>query len=684
MSKLPGSHVLAAVLIILTATAILAWRSMPNVPFTAGLPGEKQAGENEPNSARAEENPEQILSAAREAGANELGLVPILVYHMIGEQEGRWTRTPANFRQDLQELYNRGFVLVPLDDYFTGDMDLPAGKSPAVITFDDSTPGQFRLLEKEGKQEVDPECAVGILRSFGERHPDFGTAATFFINARPFGQPALWQKKLQLLDEWGFEIGNHTYNHQNLKGLSPDRVTEEIARLQEHIQEAIPGYRPRSFAIVQDGLPEPYGSVIKGQMGETEYEHLGVVWWAWSAAHSPFHKEYDRSRVQRIQVFDDNGTSSLVNWLERISATKYVSDGRPETLAIPEGWQEVAGDNHGKEMVIYRPDVPGRDPGLESQTSRAKGMHVTFMWASGRDRWKGILELADKTQMNTVQLDVKDESGRIGYISEVALARETGAGQNILPIRDLLKELKAQKIYSIARIVIFRDPFLARQKPQYMVREKNGAPLMKGVWVDPYNKEIWDYNIELAEEAYALGFNEVQFDYIRFPEGLAARTAIYEARDGRHRVDVIADFLRYARDRLGWNKIMSATVFGFAGFAEDDMGIGQRPERMAPFVDYLSPMAYPSHYSPGNYNFTNPNAHPYEVVDGTIKDFRELTGATGCQIRPWLQAFTMGAPSYGRNEIQAQIKAAEHNGINTWLLWNAGVQYKEENIIPSG
>lgn len=682
MPTTPRGYLLLAVIVILAISGVLAWRSLPEVPFTAGPPDGTRPGAKEPATAQAGETPEQVRAAAREAGANELGLVPVLVYHMIDEQEGRWTRTPDNFRRDLQELYDRGYVLVPLEDYLTGNMDVPAGKSPAVITFDDSTAGQFRLLEKDGELVVDPDSAVGILREFAAEHPGFGHYATFFINAFPFGQSELWQKKLQMLHEWGFEIGNHTYGHQNLKGLAPEQVADQIARLQEHVQEAVPGYQPRSFAIVQDGLPEPCEPVLKGQIGETEYAHYGVVWWAWSAARSPYHRKFDPARVQRIQVFDDNGTSSLVNWLERISNTRYVSDGRLDTLALPEGWQEEIAENHDKEVVVYQPTEPVRSPETERQASEARGMHITFSWASDRDRWEKVLELVDKTQMNTVQLDIKDESGRIGYNSEVELARATGAGRNMLPIRDMLKELKERGIYSVGRIVIFRDPFLAQQRPDLMVRESNGTPLMKGVWVDPYNQEIWDYNISLAREAYELGFDEVQFDYIRFPEGLAAKTAIYGAKDDRHRVEVIADFLRYAREQLGWDKMLSATVFGFAGFAVDDMGIGQRPERMAPFVDYLSPMVYPSHYSRGNYGFTNPNAHPLEVVDGSIKDFLKLFEATGCGQRPWLQAFSMGSPPYGRNEIRAQIKATEQNGIDTWLLWNPGCNYKAENIVP--
>lgn len=678
MPKNVKSILISVSIFAVAVIAIFAWRSLPDVPFTAS-----PTGNGSQDKAEAQEDPEKQRLAASEVGANELGLVPILIYHYIGEKEGRWTRTPENFRQDLQELYNRDYVLVPLNDYLSGNIDIPAGKSPVVITFDDSTVGHFRLLEKaDGETAVDPDCAVGILRSFAEEHPGFGHVATFFVNAEPFGQTQYWKKKLQLLNEWGFEIGNHTFGHKNLQGLSAEKVAEQIVSLQQHIQEALPDYTPQSFAIVQDGIPESYDSLFNGQFNGVTYKHNGVLMWAWSAARSPLHKEFDPGHIQRIQVFQDNGQSSLVNWLERISAKRYISDGNNKTVAIPEGWQEVLKENHGKNLVVYQPEQTQRTPEKEKQAQQARGVHVTFSYASSLDRWSKILQLTEHAQLNTVQLDIKDESGRIGYLSEVKMAQEIGSGRDMMPIREMLDQLRDLGIYSVGRIVIFRDPFLAQKKPEYMVRDKNGNPLGGGVWVDTYNKEVWDYNIALAEEAYNLGFDEVQFDYIRFPEGLAARTAIYGAADSRDKVDVVADFLSSARNKLGWNRILSATVFGFTGYASDDLGIGQRPEHMAPFIDYLSPMVYPSHYSRGNYGFDNPNAHPYEVVDGSLKDFQELIESTGCGMRPWLQSFTMGYPAYGRNQIRAQIDATEDNGFKTWLLWNPGVYYKVENIVP--
>ncbi|MEW6572384.1 MAG: putative glycoside hydrolase [Bacillota bacterium] len=646
----------------------------------------EQNASRPPGSAVAAPKPtlDELRKQARAVKANELGQVPILVYHLIGSKEERWTRTPENLRKDLAELNRRGYVTVSLTDYLTGNINIPAGKSPAVLTFDDSTPGHFRLIEKNGELTVDPNCAVGILRDFAKQHPGFGNAATFFINARPFcgeqGQEKYWQKKLQMLVEWGFEIGNHTMHHLNLKNQPPQKIRQEIAGLQALIQQAVPGYTPSAFAIVQDGLPQPYDTVVQGTYNGTTYHHSGVVWWAWSAARSPYHKEFDPLRLQRIQVFQDHGVSSLTTWLDRIEPTRYVSDGNPGTIAFPQGWEQVLVEKQNAKVITYQAEKSERTPEREQQALNAKGVHVTFSWASSQERWRQVIDLVKATGLNTIQLDVKDESGRIGYLSEVQLSRDIGAAQNYLKIRDLLRELRAEGIYSVARIVVIRDPVLAKKRPDLMVRTASGYPLSGGVWVNPCSREVWDYNIALAKEAYALGFDEVQFDYLRFPEGTNAWTSVYPGMGNRHRTDVITGFVRYAREQIGWEKWLSVAVFGFMGYAKDDQKIGQRPERLAPFLDFLSPMAYPSHYSPGNYGFSNPNAHPYEVVDGTLSDFEKLIDTSGCRLRPWLQAFTLGPPPFGPAEIKAQMKATVKHGIQTWLLWNPCVIYRPEAL----
>ncbi|NLI12059.1 putative glycoside hydrolase [Pelotomaculum propionicicum] len=321
---------------------------------------------------------------------------------------------------------------------------------------------------------------------------------------------------------------------------------------------------------------------------------------------------------------------------------------------------------------------------LKEQSAQARGVHVSFGRAASDSGWQEMLALIDSAGLNAMQLDVKDESGQVGYATQVKLAGATGAGLGVLPIRERLQDLKDRGIYSIARIVVFRDPLLAQKRPDLMVRTAGGSPLAGGTWVDPYSKEVQDYNLELAVEAYQLGFDEVQFDYIRFPEGRAAQTAVYNCKaadDSRTRVDVIAGYLSEVRSAITRDRLFSATVFGYMSIAEDDQGIGQRPERMAPYVDYLSPMSYPSHYGPGNYGFENPNAHPYEVIDASLKGFQTLVEPSGCRLRPWLQAFSWSQPPYGRNEIRAQINATEDNNIKTWLLWNEDVSYNSDEIV---
>ncbi len=623
---------------------------------------------------------------AVDVGANELGTVPILVYHLIGENEGRWTRTPDNFRKDLQELYDRDYILVPLSDYLTGAIDIPQGKSPAIITFDDSTSGHFRLLENEGELIVDPDCAVGILKEFGENHPEFGNVATFYINGYPFsaeeGQRQYWKKKLQLLDEWGFEIGNHTFTHRNLGDLSPKDVQTEISALKAHVQEALPNYEMKSFAIVQDGVPNPYDTLIKGESNGVPYQHDGVVRWAWRDAFSPFNNDFDPYKIERIQVFDDDGKSSLTMWLDRIDQRRYISDGNIDIISFPKDWADQIGKEYKKDIYIYSQDDLKRTPEKEKQASQSKGIHVTYYAASSPETWNKFLQLIEETPLNTVQLDLKDESGYMGHRSTVELAQEIGASKNFLPVEELVADLKDRGIYSIARIVVFRDPVLAKEMPEYMVKSKNGTPLDGGVWVNPRSKDVWEYNIELAKEAYKMGFDEVQFDYIRFPEGRAAWEADYGSEIPESQVDVITGFLENAREELGWDKRLSAAVFGFIGFAVDDLKIGQRAEKMGPYLDYMSPMVYPSHFGPGNYGLINPNAYPYEIIEKSMIDFQRLLAPTGSELRPWLQAFTMGSPRYGRDEIRAQIEATENQDIDSWILWNAGAFYNKEHIVP--
>ncbi len=323
-----------------------------------------------------------------------------------------------------------------------------------------------------------------------------------------------------------------------------------------------------------------------------------------------------------------------------------------------------------------------------------RGLYVNA-WAAGSSRkMANLMALADTTEINSFVIDVKDVSGYVSYRTGVALARQIGADRDIRirDIRGLLDQLRARGIYPIARIVVFKDPLLARKKPEWSIQADTGGIWVDHngeLWVDAFNREIWDYAIALAREAVLLGFSEVQWDYVRFPDvpRRYMETAVYPMRQGRTREDAIREFLRYSREQLSDLGVpVTADVFGLTTSAGSDMGIGQRWDKMVDVTDVLLPMVYPSHYGKGSYGIPIPNADPYQTVkvalDYAVERSSGVPGAAA--IRPWLQDFTMGWPSYGAAEVRAQIKATYDAGIYEWILWNPGSNYTAAALAPKG
>lgn len=283
-------------------------------------------------------------AAAQPAPSNELGRVMILEYHKIDYPEERWTRTPENFRHDLETLYARGYRLLALNDLLDGRIALPAGTTPVVLTFDDSSPGQFRYLERNGTVEIDPKSAVGILESFGAEHPDFGRAATFFVlpgASRPnrlFDQPEYEGRKLQFLVARGYEIGNHTLWHANLGKYDETTVRGQVAEAQVWIQRHVPGYRPRTLALPHGVYPRELGWVLQGAAKGTAYSHDAILMVAGGPAPSPFSRAFDPTHLPRIQGLE----RELAHWLayfDRHPEERFVSDGNPATVTLPGKWR---------------------------------------------------------------------------------------------------------------------------------------------------------------------------------------------------------------------------------------------------------------------------------------------------------------------------------------------------------
>ncbi len=322
-----------------------------------------------------------------------------------------------------------------------------------------------------------------------------------------------------------------------------------------------------------------------------------------------------------------------------------------------------------------------------------RGLYVNRWAALGQRVWQ-LVDVAKRTEVNALVIDVKDDRGYLLYRSAVPLARAVGADKvNPMPasrVRALLDTMRAHGIYPIARIVVAKDPLLANARRDWSVRRRDdGKPWLDAhgnPWLDPHQRGVWAYAADLAEEAVRLGFSEVQFDYVRFPD---ERRLVSEARfplaNGRRRDEVIRDQLGYLRARLApLGAPMAIDVFGATTTIDNDMGIGQTWEQFADQADVILPMTYPSHYPRGSYGIARPNAEPYAVLDHALNGARVRNRAVkhAGQIVPWYQDFTMGAPRYGVPQLRAQMQAGYDNGMFSWMLWNAGSRYTVQALRP--
>ena len=292
---------------------------------------------------------------------NELGRIMILEYHQIEEPESRWARTPENFRRDLERLREGGYRLVGLGDLLDGRIALPAGTSPVVITFDDSSPGQLRFVERDGKVEVDPNSAVGILEAFSRQHPEFGKTTTFYVLPgakqphKLFGQPEYEKAKLEYLAGRGFEIGNHTLWHANLSKYPEATVKTQIAQAQQWIHRHVPGYRLRTLALPMGAYPRDPSWAIRGSADGVSYQHDAILMVAGGAAPSPFSRRFDPYRLPRIQALE----SELSFWLRYFvqhPEERFVSDGDSQVVTIPRARRSELREGAAKRFRILGDD----------------------------------------------------------------------------------------------------------------------------------------------------------------------------------------------------------------------------------------------------------------------------------------------------------------------------------------
>jgi hypothetical protein len=362
-------------------------------------------------------------------------------------------------------------------------------------------------------------------------------------------------------------------------------------------------------------------------------------------------------------------------------ATRTNRDGR-FALQSNGAWVGVRAAGYSRERVPAASEIQ-----IALTRFAARGLYLSF-WGIGSELLRtGVLETVAKAHLNAVVIDIKGDRGFISHPTHSALGLQAGAN-GIITIRDphaLLSDLHRRGLYVIARIVVFKDDPVARSQPNLAVKTVQGKLFVDGeslAWTDPFNRTVWDYNIELAIEAAKEGFDEIQFDYIRFPDRKGLESSKPNTETNRRKA--IVDFLAEARKRLlPYNVFLSADNFGYVCWNLDDTGIGQCFADIGPVVDYISPMLYPSSFKFGIPGLRNPLNDPYRIVFASLERAKQRTGFPAVTFRPWLQAFDDYAfdhRKFGKLQLEQQIKAAQDAGADGWLLWDPRNRYFTEAL----
>jgi hypothetical protein len=360
--------------------------------------------------------------------------------------------------------------------------------------------------------------------------------------------------------------------------------------------------------------------------------------------------------------------------------------------------QLVQASLDAKNAIVQTVPAEGVDPlsptnkqDPQKDAPKIKGIYATAHSAGG-SRLNTLVKLMDDTELNSMVIDVKDDWGYITWETGNPELDAMGTTQKIIgDMPKLMNTLNEHNIYSIARIVVFKDTILAKKKPEYSFLNPDGSLWGNGKsnpdsFVNPYMKEVWDYNIAVAKEAVKAGFKEIQFDYVRFPEGFEKRADVLKyTKDDRSRIEAVAAFVKYAKEQLQPLGVrVSVDIFGYAASVPAAEGIGQDFEKISQNVDVICPMIYPSHYSTGWFGSKVPDAAPYTTINGAMVDTHkklETIDKKGLKpvVRPWIQDFTAswvpGYIKYGKHEVEEQVRALKDNGIDEFLLWNANNNY---------
>lgn len=389
-------------------------------------------------------------------------------------------------------------------------------------------------------------------------------------------------------------------------------------------------------------------------------------------------------------IFGKRNAHTLVFFIIVIIAFGFIH----KNVATTKAYEPPPPGDYVQDAHMVQPPSDFRDMRIPV---KAKGIYLTGYTAGGK-RFYDLLDLVNRTELNAMVIDVKNDDGLVTYKTRNEMALSVGANR-IVQIKDIEKrmaDLKKNGVYAIARIVAFKDTRAAGSRPDLAIKTKSGTVWRDNrgnAWLNPYNRESWEYILDVAKEAAEYGFDEIQFDYVRFPTDGNRKLIDYgEAKEKESMAEAIAAFMKYATEVLNDKGVfVSADIFGQVTTNKDDMGLGQQLEDLTVSTNILCPMVYPSHYYPGVYGVSYPDFEPYKIVytsiSTAVKRMEAVDHKGGKAIlRPWLQDFTAsylkdGYQVYGRKQVREQIQATYDSGVEEWLLWNAGNYYTEGALL---
>lgn len=376
----------------------------------------------------------------------------------------------------------------------------------------------------------------------------------------------------------------------------------------------------------------------------------------------------------------------------------YDASTMPETTAI--SFNSIEADNDNADGSGSETEAETAAEVTDDRVRTAvKGIYIASKPLANTEFMSRLWDVMDSTELNAVVIDIKDDYGRISYnMQGVGIVDELGSVDACIEdMPSLMQKFKEHGIYTIARIVSMRDPYIGEVKPEWCLTNPDGSVYKDNsgyTWINPYKTEYWDYLLDIGRQCVADGFDEVQFDYIRFCTDKGASDCVFDDNEtkGRDKISIITEAVQYLSDNIrAAGGFVSCDVFGtIIGSPIDARAVGQEYAQLASLVDYMCPMIYPSHYSAGNFGLDMPDKHPYEAILGALKRSRSVLAKSFTQggdsgneatVRPWLQAFTatwLGSGNYidyDTNAIRQQIQGVYDAGYDEWILWSAAVSY---------